>query len=102
MKRFLVILLFISSSVFCQNSNEVDIVKQKSMLIGKWKFVKTLDQHHQEVQYVYRTYPNGRKMKIVAKGPDIILNADGTYLKTFTPKHVDRGNWRIKSSNEIA
>ncbi|SNR14747.1 hypothetical protein [Tenacibaculum jejuense] len=70
-------------------------------IVGKWNFTKTIDKHNQEVKYVYRTYPNGEKMKIVASGPDITLNSDGTYLKKFTKENTDSGNWKIISESEI-
>ena len=89
-------LLFFCTTLFGQ---ETEINSQN--LIGEWICVKVVDKNNQEVKQVYRTYPNGLKMKIAAKGPDITIHADGTYQKKFTEEFIDRGNWRIKSQTEI-
>lgn len=70
-------------------------------IIGKWNYIKTVDKNNEVVKYVYRTYPNGEKMKIVASGPNITLNSDGTYKKKFTEENTDSGKWKIISENEI-
>jgi len=88
---------------FSQENNQIDITNSEKNLIGEWKFVKTIDQNGNEVKKISldRNMPNGKPMTLVAKGPDIIINSDGTYTKIFTPENSDNGNWRIKSSNEI-
>ena len=70
-------------------------------LIGKWTYIKTVDKGNKKIEFVYRTYPNGEKTKIVASGPEITLNKDGTYTKKFTEENSDNGNWKIISRNEV-
>ena len=103
MRILLILSLFISTIGFSQENNEIDITDSKNRLIGEWKFIKTIDQKGNEVEKISldRNMPNGKPITLVAKGPDIIINSDGTYTKTFTPENSDNGNWRIKSSNEI-
>ncbi|WP_420573295.1 hypothetical protein [Kordia sp.] len=101
MKAFVVIALFISSIAIGQT--KVDLNNSKETLIGEWKFVKVIDQAGNEIKQIKRDLkvPNHEPITINASGPDIIVKADGTYTKIFTPKNSDTGNWYIKSKNEI-
>jgi hypothetical protein len=40
-------------------------------------------------------------MKIVASGPNITINENGTYEKKFTEDNTDYGNWKFLSEKEI-
>ena len=103
MKILLTLMIFISAIAFGQNDCGIDITNSKQTLIGKWKFVKTIDQNGNEVKKITvdRNMPNGKQMILNANGPDITINSDGTYIKKFTPENSDYGIWRIKSNNEI-
>ena len=103
MKKLIILTLFISTIAFGQNNNQIDISDSENILIGKWKFIKTVDQYGMEVQKISldRKLPNGDSMNLIAKGPDIVINANGTYTKIFTPENSDNGKWTIKSNNEI-
>jgi len=91
-----ILFLLLCSTLFGQENKLIT-----DNIIGEWNYIKTVDKNNEEVKYVYRTHPNGEKMKIVASGPNIILNLDGTYRKKFTEENTDIGNWKIKSKNEI-
>ena len=101
MRILITLSLFISAIAFGQNESGIDITKSEQTLIGKWEYIKTVDKENNSIQHTIRKYPNGEEMKIVASGPDITINKDGTYIKVFTPENSDTGNWRIKSENEI-
>ncbi|EDP95352.1 hypothetical protein U8527_16140 [Kordia algicida OT-1] len=101
MKALLIITLLLSTIAIDQT--KVDLTNSKEMLIGEWKFVKVIDQAGNEVKQIKRNLkvPNLEPITINASGPDIIVKADGTYTKVFTPKNSDTGNWYIQSKNEI-
>lgn len=103
MRLLLTLSLFISAIAFGQNKSGIDITDSEQTLIGKWEFIKTIDQNGKEVKKISldRNMPNGKPMTLNANGPDIIINSDGTYTKIFTPENSDTGIWRIKSNNEI-
>jgi hypothetical protein len=103
MRILITLSLFISAIAFGQNESGIDITKSEQTLIGKWEFIKTLDQNGKEVKKISldRSMPNGKPMTLNANGPNIIINSDRTYTKVFTPENSDTGYWRIKSENEI-
>ena len=94
-------LILTLSLLFFIKSNGQENEKMKDNFIGKWKYIKTIDKEDKSVKFIIRKYPNGKEMKIVASGPEIIINADGTYEKKFTEENTDLGNWRILSDTEI-
>ncbi len=94
--RLSILLLLFCSTVFGQGN---ELLAEN--IIGVWNYIKTVDKNNQEVKHIYRIYPNGEKMKIVANGPKITLNPNGTYRKKFTEENTDRGNWKIISEKEI-
>ncbi len=103
MRILLILSLLISTITYSQEGKEVNITNSENMLIGVWKYVKTVDKEGNNVEKISldRNTPNGKPITLVAKGPDIVIHPNRTYIKTFTPQNSDQGNWRIKSSNEI-
>jgi hypothetical protein len=96
--RYLILTL---SLLFFIKSNGQENEKMKDNFIGKWEYIKTVDKEDKTVKFIMRKYPNGKEMKIIASGPDIIISADGTYEKKFNEENTDLGNWRILSDTEI-
>jgi hypothetical protein len=96
--RYLILSL---SLLFFIKSNGQENEKMKNNFIGKWEYIKTVDKEDKTVKFIMRKYPNGKEMKIVASGPDIIISPDGTYKKKFNQENTDLGNWRILSDTEI-
>lgn len=85
-------------------SNQEDGLTYKNLeqlLIGKWEYVRTTDKENNTIQHIIKKFPNGNEMKIVANGPNIIVNKDGTYEKKFDEDHTDYGNWKFLSEKEI-
>ncbi len=71
------------------------------LIIGKWNYIKSTDKENKPIEHIIRKYPNGKEMKIVASGPNIIINKDGTYEKKFTKENTDYGNWEMLTEDEI-
>ena len=103
MRILLILSLLISNFAFSQDNRGIDLTNLSQTLIGEWKFIKTIDKDGNDVEKISleRNMPNGKPMTLIAKGPDITINEDGTYVKKFTPENSDTGVWRIKSNNEI-
>jgi antitoxin component YwqK of YwqJK toxin-antitoxin module len=86
---------------FSNQENKLKFKKLERLIIGKWEYIKTIDKENNPIQHTIRKYPNGEEMKIIASGPDITINKDGTYKKKFTENNTDYGNWKFISEKEI-
>jgi antitoxin component YwqK of YwqJK toxin-antitoxin module len=86
---------------FSNPEGELTFKNLEQLLIGKWEYINATDKENNSIQHIIRKYPNGKEMKIVASGPDITLNKDGTYEKKFTENNTDYGNWKFLSEKEI-
>jgi hypothetical protein len=97
--HFGILLCLINFNLNAQTKENIDT----TLLIGQWIFVKTLDSNNNEVKYITEDYKfsDGRAFQIAAKGPDITINVDHTYVKKFTDVNSDKGNWKMISNNEI-
>lgn len=103
-----IIFSLLSVSVYSQSLNDniinIEISKIEKLLIGDWKFVKTIDSNNKEVKRILKDYKfaDGSDIIISADGPDLSFSSDRTYTKIFTKKNSDKGFWRLIEKNKIA
>lgn len=91
----------INETDFSNEKIETSFKNLERILVGKWNYIETLDKNNESVKHTIRKYPNGKEMKIVASGPNITINENGTYEKKFTEQNSDFGNWKFLSDKEI-
>jgi|GEM_PF-3509572 len=103
MKILLIISIF-ASSLYAQDSISVKNDSLFKMLSGVWEIEKIIDKDGDEVNSITRAMPGsplGDEIQIKATGPDMRLNADGTYELGFIPNNTDTGNWYCISPDTL-
>ena len=105
MKRhYLLITLLSLITLFGNAQSTINVTANvEKLLIGEWNFVKTVDEKNNEVQFITKEYkdPFGEFIQVVAKGPELKINKDHTYLMTFTEENSEIGNWKLVNENTI-
>lgn len=73
------------------------------LLIGEWAFIKAVDMNNKEVKFLTKDFKgaDGKDIQIPVNAPDITINADYTYSKTFTNGNSVKGYWKLTSNNMI-
>lgn len=104
MKRNYLLITLLSLITLFGNAQSINInPKIEKLLIGEWNFVKTVDEKNNEVKFITKEYkdPFGEEIQIDAKGPELKLNEDHTYLMKFTDVNSDTGSWKLVNENTI-
>lgn len=97
---FGMVLCVLSFTLTAQNK---DTSNASQLIIGEWAFVKALDLNNKEVKYITKDFkgPDGKDIQIPATAPDLTINDDYTYTKTYTNGSTDNGHWKLLSRNLI-
>jgi hypothetical protein len=105
MKRIILIIsLNISVSLFSQNSNFFEKDSLTKNLIGVWQIQKVIDKEGKEVNTIYKEMkgsPLGDKIEVLATGPKITLQSNGTFELEFTPENTEKGRWFLENSETL-
>lgn len=88
---------------FSSEFNNSAFKNLEKLLIGKWTFIQAVNKENKKVDYFVQDYKGfeGKEIKVIANGPEIIINKDHSYLKKFTEENSDIGTWEIITKNEI-
>lgn len=83
--------------------NKQNVQKIQKMLIGFWKYDRTVNQNGEEVEQVVRLRKShdGSDFVYQAGHPDIVLRKDSTYVKNKGSRFADEGLWHLMSPSEI-